>query len=282
MSRETPRIVVGYDGSDFSMQALDWAMDEAEWRKLPLTVCHAWQWPYGPAEEEARAHLGKAAEHVLWHGADCARSCSAVADVRADLYEGRAEDRLVELSAGAELVVVGSRGLDAVARETVGSVAGRVAAGAACPVIVVRGPGPVPLPPAPGPVVAGMTDDTPDEVLAFALGEAEVRALDLLTVHAGELRPAPSRPFAAEAGGALRSAERDFTTHLLPWRERYPSVHMQSRFVAGPPGEALLAASREASLLVLGRGAEPGRLGAVTGHVLQHAMCPVAVVPCAA
>ncbi|WP_353051477.1 universal stress protein, partial [Herbidospora sp. NBRC 101105] len=35
-------VVVGYDGSDFAMQALDWAMDEAEMRKLPLTVAHAW------------------------------------------------------------------------------------------------------------------------------------------------------------------------------------------------------------------------------------------------
>ena len=39
------RIIVGYDGSDFSMQALDWAMDECELRELPLTVTHAWRWP---------------------------------------------------------------------------------------------------------------------------------------------------------------------------------------------------------------------------------------------
>lgn len=34
---EPRKIVVGYDGSDFSMQALNWAIDEAELRKLPLT-----------------------------------------------------------------------------------------------------------------------------------------------------------------------------------------------------------------------------------------------------
>ncbi|MEV8631322.1 universal stress protein [Streptosporangium sp. NPDC051023] len=35
---ETRDVVVGYDGSDFSMQALEWAMDEAELRKLPIVV----------------------------------------------------------------------------------------------------------------------------------------------------------------------------------------------------------------------------------------------------
>ncbi|HUR08784.1 MAG TPA: universal stress protein [Nonomuraea sp.] len=54
-------IVLGYDGSDFSVQALDWALDEAELRKLPLTVAHAWQWPYGEADEEATIYNVKAA-----------------------------------------------------------------------------------------------------------------------------------------------------------------------------------------------------------------------------
>lgn len=171
-------IVLGYDGSDFSMQALDWALDEAELRKLPLTVAHAWQWPYGEAEEEAKAHLRKAAEHVLWHGADCARSTSAGVRVETDLYEGPAAERLVELSSSAELVVVGSRGLSVLPGAVVGSVAGYVAAHADCPVIVVRGPGPLPAPTDPGPiVVAGKEPDT--AVLEFAFGEAALRRLPL-------------------------------------------------------------------------------------------------------
>lgn len=146
-------IVLGYDGSDFSVQALDWALDEAELRKLPLTLTHAWQWPYGQAEEEAKAHLRKAAEHVLWHGAECARATSSGVPVETDLYEGPAAQRLVELSSGAALVIVGSRGLSALPRTVVGSVAGYVAAHAECPVIVVRGAGPLPASANPGPIV---------------------------------------------------------------------------------------------------------------------------------
>lgn len=171
-------IVLGYDGSDFSMQALDWALDEAELRRLPLTLVHAWQWPYGDADEEVKAHLRKAADHVLWHGAECARSTSSGVRVETDLYEGPAARRLVELSAGATLLVVGSRGLSSLPRAVVGSVAGYAAAHADCPVIVVRGPGPLPKATRPGPVV--LAEKEPDAAaVEFAFAEAAMRGLPL-------------------------------------------------------------------------------------------------------
>ncbi|MGW0486044.1 universal stress protein [Nonomuraea sp. NPDC003214] len=191
------QIVLGYDGSDFSMQALDWAMDEAELRELPLTVSHAWQWPYGEAEEEAKAHLRKAAEHVLWHGAECARQTSSGVRVETDLHEGPAAERLVELSQDATLVVVGSRGLSALPRAVVGSVAGYVATHARCPVIVVRGPGPLPAATHPGPIV--VPEREPDaSVLEFAFDEATLRQLPL--AH---------------------------TTDLAEWVARHPQVRVQ-------------------------------------------------------
>ncbi|WP_433509737.1 universal stress protein [Nonomuraea sp. CA-143628] len=171
-------IVLGYDGSDFSMQALDWALDEAELRQLPLTVAHAWQWPYGAADEDAKAHLRKAAEHVLWHGAECARSTSSGVRVDTDLHEGAAAQRLVELSDDAALIVVGSRGLSALPRVVVGSVAGYVAAHADCPVIVVRGPGPLPAPTRRGPIIV-TSKDPEAAVLDFAFGEAALRRLPI-------------------------------------------------------------------------------------------------------
>ena len=35
-------VLVGYDGSPCSKEALLWAAREATSRRLPLTVCHAW------------------------------------------------------------------------------------------------------------------------------------------------------------------------------------------------------------------------------------------------
>ncbi|GAA0986286.1 hypothetical protein GCM10009555_063380 [Acrocarpospora macrocephala] len=60
-------IVVGYDGTDYSMQALDWAMDEAEYRQAPLLVAHAWHWPYEPGDDLGRDSLRRAAEHADDH-----------------------------------------------------------------------------------------------------------------------------------------------------------------------------------------------------------------------
>ncbi|MFD1930258.1 universal stress protein [Nonomuraea mangrovi] len=172
-------VIVGYDGSDYSMQALDWAMDEAELRKLPLTVVHAWQWPYGEADEEAKSHLRKAADHVLWHGAECARHAGSVGKVETDLYEGSAVERLVTLSEQAELVVVGSRGMGGLPLAVLGSVATQVATLASCPVVVVRGAGPLPSPAHPGPVVVTEMEEA---VLEFAFKEASQQRLPLLTL----------------------------------------------------------------------------------------------------
>ncbi|WP_113699484.1 universal stress protein [Nonomuraea lactucae] len=272
------RVVVGYDGSDFSMQALEWALDECELRGLPLTVTHAWRWPYGEASQEAKAHLRKAAEHVLYHGADCARSSSSVTDVVADLYEGPAGERLVELSADACLVVVGSRGLGTLARSVVGSVAAYVAANALAPVVVVRGPGPIPAEAHPGPVVLGLTPDTPDEAVEFAFAEAALRRLRLTALHAIHAR---GTTWAVDPDRLEGEAHEQMDKRLAPWRGRHPDVHAECRTVTAPAREGLRTASEGASLLVVGADhiRPPGLLGTVARTMTETALCPVAVVP---
>ncbi|HEX4817392.1 universal stress protein [Nonomuraea sp. NPDC049480] len=276
---ETRGVVIGYDGSDHSVQALDWAMDEAELRKLPLIVCHAWQWPYGDGDPAARDSLRHAAEHVLWHGADCARASSPGLDVRPDLYEGSATGRLEELSADAGLLVVGSRGLGPVARSVTGSVAAHAVAHAQCPVIVVRGRGPLPRRPHPGPIVVGLADDgKADAVLAFACAEASVRGLPLLVVHAWHQPPVAwgGITFPALDPLAVRNAADNWLAQVLkPWREKQPKVVIEARTTQSRAGEAL-AAVTDATLVVVG--SPHGRFGSVTAAMLRHAPCPVAIV----
>ncbi|SDL73923.1 universal stress protein [Nonomuraea jiangxiensis] len=276
---DTLGVVIGYDGSDHSMQALDWAMDEAELRTLPLTVCHAWHWPYGEGDQAARDSLQRAAEHVLWHGTDCARASAPGLDVRADLYEGSAAGRLEELSADAELLVVGSRGPGAVARTLTGSVASHAVAHARCPVIVVRGRGSLPRRPHPGPIVAGIADDDKaDAVLGFACAEAAMRRLPLIVVHAWHPPPVAWGGVTLPALDplAVRNAAEDWLTRvLLPWREQNPELAIEARTPHSRAGEAL-AEVADATLIVVG--SPRGRFGSVTATLLRHSPCPVAIV----
>ncbi|MDP9868277.1 MULTISPECIES: universal stress protein [Streptosporangium] len=283
--KESRKIVIGYDGSDFSMQALDWAMDEAELRKLPLTLTHAWRWPYREVDGGAKLHLREAAEHVLHHGADCARACSMIAEVATDLYGGSAAQRLVELSAGAELVVVGCRGLSFPARSVFGSVTATVAAHARSPVIIVRGAGPLSVPLHPGPVVLGLMNTTADEVLDFAFHEAALRHLRLRVIHAGHPRlltwgvAMASLP---DPDDSSRACQERLNERLAPWQEKYPEVSADVALTMSAPNEALRAACAEATLIVAGTGRtarRTGHLGMITGSLVRHASCSVAVVP---
>ncbi len=271
-------VVVGYDGSDFAMQALDWAMDEAEMRKLPLTVAHAWHWPYGEASDEAKDHLRRAADHVLWHGVSCARSTSAVTEVKGELWQGEADDQLAALSGSADLIVVGSRGLSRIPSKMIGSVACHVAAHAACPALVVRGPGPVPAPLHPGPVVVGV-DGAPGgrarPVVEFAFAEAALRQLPLVAVRCG--LTAPSFGTAMALVPDLTLAEEALGEALTAWQERYPEVRVTAKVTLDAPRETLTSLSAQAGLVVVGR-RRFGHLGSTADPLLRHAACPVAVV----
>ncbi|MEU8305510.1 universal stress protein [Actinomadura sp. NPDC048955] len=217
-------VVVGFDGSVHAMQALDWALDEAELRGSPLVLCHAWQWPYQGAapevEEAGRRSLREAARHVLAHGVECARERTAGVAVRPLSEEGSAAERLTGLSAGAELLVLGSRGLGRLARVPVGSVAAHVAMHARCPVIVVRGIGALPRPGDPRPVVVAVDDSPASEgALSFAAREAELRQLPLKIVYSGAEGGPPPEP-ALRQPPVHDPVERAVTVV----RERHPDV----------------------------------------------------------
>ncbi|MFI7154423.1 universal stress protein [Nonomuraea sp. NPDC050022] len=135
-----------------------------------------------------------------------------------DLHEGPAAQRLVEPSSGAALVVVGSRGPHGLPRALVGSVARYVAVHAECPMIVVRGPGPLPAPAHPRPIVVADKEPTAS-VLELAVNEADMRRLALVTTAepqtGQESHPnVPSRVQKAHERPTLIVAGRKRTDHF--------------------------------------------------------------------
>lgn len=138
------RIVVGVDGSEASDRALYWAAEESRLRKHPLLVVTCWTFPalvapvpfQPPISAEvlagdAREVLKAAVERVLGRDAD-------TLDWEGEVVEGPPSLRLVELSKGAAMVVVGSRGRGGFAGLLLGSVSQHLAEHASCPVAVLR------------------------------------------------------------------------------------------------------------------------------------------------
>jgi nucleotide-binding universal stress UspA family protein len=164
----------------------------------------------------------------------------------------------------------------------VGSVSQHLARHAPCPVAVVR---PAVQPDAKR-IVVGLDGSSASEAaLDFACRRARVtgecvaalRAADYGPVHLDRKGRLPDA-----LGVFLTDQERELTASVTEARAANSDVAIEPEFIALPPAVALVEASRQASLIVVGsRGlnAFTGMLlGSVSHEVLHRAQCPVVVV----
>lgn len=137
------KIVVGVDGSPGSLQALEWAYNEALVSGAELTAVHGWIYPYSGARtsvSEPRTQMQLDAMEELKASLDSLgpRLNGGSLHVHARLVEQSPAEALLAESQDADLVVVGSRGRGAVRSTLLGSVSRTVAQHATCPVAVIR------------------------------------------------------------------------------------------------------------------------------------------------
>jgi len=143
------RVVVGVDGSKPSHEALRWARFMAEATGSTVEAVMAWQeipaygasagWvavPEWDPQEQARRVLTETAEQVFGPN----EPEGMIMTVR----EGGAAHTLIEVSSGARMLVVGSRGHGGFAGLLLGSVSTACAEHATCPVLVIHGTTPPP------------------------------------------------------------------------------------------------------------------------------------------
>jgi nucleotide-binding universal stress UspA family protein len=286
-------IVAGTDGSEESLRAVDWAAREAALRGAPLRIVAAAEAPPGM---KSRAGAGEYArvtdvplgerDQALAAAAERAAKTAPNVLIDTDPLRGPAARAVTESGAGAQMLVLGSRGIGAFAALLLGSVSRYAASHASCPVVVIRDEAASPH----GLVGAGVGDlDTYGDVLAFAFEEASLRQASLLVVHAWHT---PQIDF-SRAGRAFTSpgeqadaadAARHLAGLLDDWRAKYPDVPVSQEVVHGHPGRALVGLSARADLVVIGRHAKhPGLPGAgsVRHAVLNHAHGPVVTIPSA-
>ena len=112
MTGMADEIVVGYDGSPGSAEAVRWAAREALARGTTLTVCLAWLPDHMElATESALSDLARQhGKEILARGLPYAQSVLGPARVHAALAGGPAAYVLCERSRAAQMVVVGCRG----------------------------------------------------------------------------------------------------------------------------------------------------------------------------
>jgi nucleotide-binding universal stress UspA family protein len=137
------RIVVGADGSEGAVQALRFAIEEARIRGAELRAVTAWHVPpavYGSGWAPATTDLDefrKLAESALRESVEEAGAAEAGVEVAPVVREGNPVDVLLAESEGADLLVLGTRGMGGFKGLLLGSVSQQCAHHATCPVVIV-------------------------------------------------------------------------------------------------------------------------------------------------
>ncbi|MFB7476986.1 universal stress protein [Kitasatospora sp. NPDC056184] len=141
----TGRIVVGVDGSEPSKRALRWAVRQAELTGAAVEAVIAWEYPtfhgargWFPPGSTDEAELEGKARREAAKAVQEAVGPRPPAEVRVATRHGSPSGALIDASRGADLLVVGSRGLGGFSGMLLGSVAQHCTRHAACPVLVFR------------------------------------------------------------------------------------------------------------------------------------------------
>ena len=281
-------VVVGVDGSEESLRAVEWAALEARRHSAPLRIVSApalvpRMHASSASPEEIACALRGIAAQALDAAITRSEEVASGLPLTTGLLSGPPALALAESGADASMLVVGARGAGGFAAMVLGSVSRYVASRAPSPVVVVREESMA----VHREIAVGIRDpqDT-GAALAFAFEEAALRDANLVAVHtwypSAAHRPARGTlptdldRISAEAASGLAAA-------LKGWSEKYPGVRVRQDVIHGHPARVLASYSARADLVVLGRHGHPGGagpgIGSVQHAVLDHAHGPVAIIP---
>lgn len=138
------RILVAVDGSEPSRKALRMAIDIASKMGAGITVLHVVMPPYVPPApyatggEALQLSLQQYGEHLAQTTAAEVRKAGVEADFRVELGSPPETISATATAVKADMVVVGSRGLNAIRRVMLGSVSDRLTHISQVPVLVVH------------------------------------------------------------------------------------------------------------------------------------------------
>lgn len=278
-------VVVGADGSEHGVAALTWAAATAVAYGLPLTVLHA------RPDAEAEPTLVQEPTGVLGEAVALARAAQPEVRIRALQMPDAPVQSLLAAGENADVLVLGSRGVEGFRGLLLGSTTMHVAPYAQCPVVVVHSgmEGGLPFedfsgyPGNPGKVVLGY-DGSPasNRAAAFAFRHAEAIGCGVVAVSVEASRGEPETENIDPENATPGSDTSAFHSPVIVTAAAFPDVPVSFVAGTGRPAEVLLSQAVGAELLVVGSRGSGGFAGLIMGSVSQkvlaHAECPVAVL----
>ncbi|WP_182345734.1 universal stress protein [Tomitella gaofuii] len=291
-------VCVGVDGSEGSARAVRWAARYAVAGVFPLRLLYVVTVPSVFYTEPMAARFveeerTRIAEKVLRDAADAARAAVDGADLTIDAgYEvGSPSEALIDRTADARLLVMGTRGHGELTGLFVGSVTRAIVGHAHCPVAVIPGlPGGVPDPAdrTEAPVVVGVDGSEAGlAALDWAYAEADSRGAELVAVHVWSDAGVQPRLLGSRAGDPYwrrvqRSEEEQLRGLVDERAAQHPGTWVRQVVERENPAKILTEWSADAQLVVTGSRGRGGFAGLVLGstsHALLHrTKCPLVVV----
>jgi nucleotide-binding universal stress UspA family protein len=285
MNQPTPAVIcaVGLDGAP---AAIEYAAREAVLADAPLHLIHVLRVPAVEAYAGVYGGILEEADTAITTAIERARSLT---DNRVRVTAERVDDgalvsHLVHRANHGRLIVLQHRRLSRARRLVTGSTVNAVAARTSVPVVSVP-EGWTCGDQAPC-VTVGLQDGLEAAALVHAgFEEAKLRHGRLIAIHSWWLdtdwEPATiDQEYRVDREASTR---RELQPVIDSVRHDFPDVEASLEVWNAPPADALLDASRESELMVLGRRHHllplGSHLGPVARSLLAHADCPVYLTP---
>lgn len=279
-------IIVGYDGTKPSAEAVLWAAQEAVVRHVPLRIVSCYEIPVGgepmfgwPVTEVA-GQLLDAAEARLREVRDQAIQAQPRLTLSTDAAPGPASIALLDGLTAEDLLVVGASGHHGTAAFWLGSTPRSLTRHSPCPVVVVRGAA---SRGSPDRIVVGVDGSAAaDEALRWAADEADRHHVPLVIVHGWWYPYMLLENSMSQARDLTQVDAQCVLDRAVDLARDLCGTGVTGELVESGPASALLDTVRDGDLLVVGsrgHGAiAAGLIGSTVNSVLERSVVPVVVV----
>lgn len=278
------KIVVGVTGAPVTARAIDWALARSAARKQPLELLSVIGGALGTVGEAAVVEAAlDAAQSLLDAQAERVRAAAPAVTVTTRVEAGNPVGVLIEESRRAALLVIGTDYRGPAGGPVRGAHGIRIAAGSACPVVVVPD---FDTSGRTGVVVGVDGSATSEHALAFAAAEADRLGEKLVAVSVWTPLVAPRNSLAVYpdlyVANMQAATEEVLALALAGIASDYPDLVVERVVEQGYPSHVINELAKDARLAVVGthgRGALARfLLGSISHEVLARVATVTAIV----